>query len=148
MWLSYRQRLYKLIEDKPKHVFFISLLLVYRHEINVFLWFFILHIFEIIFKNSFYYFISEGSTLAPEPDIIVNHPHGSHFISRNEEHDKDVNWLSEEERGRDNPGLDRFNHSRMLTLSTTLGYDEWWFLTTKRPGFSLKDFPGRPGGKC
>ncbi|XP_015916214.1 uncharacterized protein [Parasteatoda tepidariorum] len=44
-----------------------------------------------------------------------------------------------------NSSIERWNHSRMLLKSTTLGYDEWWFLTTQRTPISYKDFPGRPG---
>ncbi|XP_035214865.1 uncharacterized protein LOC118188528 [Stegodyphus dumicola] len=39
----------------------------------------------------------------------------------------------------------RLNYARILPERTTLGYEEWWFLTTRRPIISFKDFPGRPG---
>lgn len=86
----------------------------------------------------------EGSTLPPEP-TIMDHAHGSHIVTGDSDSDAQNYGAADEENRHSDFSIDRRNHSKMLTLSTTLGYDEWWFLTTRRPQIFLKDFPGRPG---
>lgn len=84
----------------------------------------------------------EGSTLLPEP-IVVVHPHGIHIL--NDDDDSKQGGEPSGTKEDMDQSVNRSNYSRQLALTTTLGYDEWWFATTRRPRISLKDFPGRPG---
>lgn len=77
----------------------------------------------------------------------MNHQHGIHVITVHEAPDNKKYGISDEEGEKFDFVVDRQNHSRMLTLTTTQGYDDWWFLTTRRQQLSPKDFPGRPGGE-